>query len=56
VSRSKSERIIKQNAAKQQCGVGEHKKGNVGAREGRKREDTLALAKVYSCGSRARGS
>jgi hypothetical protein len=36
VSRSKSERIIKQNEAEPQCGVGEHKKGNVGVRGGGK--------------------
>jgi hypothetical protein len=38
-----------------QCGLEEHKKYTGGTREEGNREYTVALAKVYSCGSRARG-
>jgi hypothetical protein len=38
-----------------QSGVGEDKKGYCWGQARGKRENTLALAKVYSCFSRARG-
>jgi hypothetical protein len=53
MSRSKIERInLKMGVP--QAGSGEAKKDTVGDKRGVNRENTLALAKVYSCFSRAR--
>jgi hemerythrin-like domain-containing protein len=54
MSRSKSERIMNKMDAEHQSGRRRIKRV-VGGLVRVKREDTLALAKVYSCSSRARG-